>query len=80
LLHASTKKNIKGFTMFKAFKSKLFGAFAFLASATVSALAAPVSVDLSDAETSITNAGTAMIGIAVVILGLVLVIKFLRKG
>ena len=66
--------------MFGSMKSKLLAGFAFIAATTGSALAAPVSVDLSDAETSLTNAGTAMIGIAVLVLGLVLVIKFLRKG
>ena len=59
---------------------KFFGRVALLASAVAgSVMAAPVTIDLSDAETSVTNAGTAMIGIAVVMLGLGLVIGFLRR-
>jgi len=54
-------------------------AFAFAISGTI-VNATPVTVDLSDASTSVSNAGSAMIGIAILILGLILVIKFLRKG
>ena len=44
-----------------------------------SAFAAPVTVDLSDATSSLTNAGTAMIGLAVLVLGFILVLRFLRR-
>ena len=58
-------------------KAKLT-AFAVVASTTV-INAAPVTVDLADAETSISNAGGAMIGIAVIMLGFALVIGFLKR-
>jgi cell division GTPase FtsZ len=63
--------------MFKSFKTKLVALFGAIG--TAAAVAAPVTVDLSDAETSITNAGTAMIGLAVTILGIAVVWGFLRK-
>ena len=66
--------------MFKALNTKKNLALGMIFASTMSAMAAPVTVDLSDAETSLTNAGTAMIGVAVVALGLILVIRFLRKG
>ena len=65
--------------MFKSIKHVVLTAFALATSASI-ATAAPITVDLSDAQTSVSNAGSAMIGIAVLILGLILVIKFLRKG
>jgi len=54
-------------------------AFAAPVLASVGAFAAPIAVDLGDAETSVTNAGTAMIGVAVVMLGIGLVYRFLAK-
>ena len=63
--------------MFKSFKSKLVAVSAAIGTAIASA--APVAVDLSDAQSSITNAGTAMIGLAVTILGIAVVWGFLRK-
>lgn len=62
--------------LFKTFGAKALG-LATLATAAVNA--APVTVDLSDAETSISNAGTAMIALAVTILGIAIVWGFLRK-
>ena len=61
------------------FNKKLLALGAIVGS-TVSAMAVPVTVDLTEAQTSLTNAGTAMIGIAVAILGTILVIKFLKRG
>ena len=63
--------------MFKSFKSKMVALSGAVGTAVASA--APVTVDLTDAETSITNAGTAMIGLAVTILGIAIVWSFLRK-
>lgn len=63
--------------MFKTFKSKLVAVSTAIGTAVASA--APISVDLSDAESSVTNAGAAMIGLAVTILGIAVVWGFLRK-
>jgi len=60
----------------KSFGAKALG---LIGLATSAAMADPVTVDLSDATTSITNAGTAMIGLAVTILGIAIVWGFLRK-
>ena len=67
--------NFKGILMFKKFLAPLFS---FLALMTTSN-AAPVTVDLGDASTSLTNAGTAMVGLAVLVLAFILVLRFLRK-
>jgi len=50
-----------------------------VALASSSAMAAPITVDLADATTSVTNAGTAVIGVAVVILTFGIVYGFLRN-
>ena len=72
------KKNyLKGELMFNSFKSKMFAVFSAIGTAFASA--AVVDVDLTDAETSITNAGTAMIALAVTILGIAIVWGFLKK-
>ena len=63
--------------MFKSFKAKAVALFGAVGTAVASAT--PITVDLSDAETSITNAGTAMIALAVTILGIAVVWGFLRK-
>ena len=66
--------------MFKTIKSRLFAAIALTLASAGTLSAAPVTVDLSDASTSVTNAGSALVGIAVLILGIILVIRFLKKG
>ena len=62
--------------LFKSVKARVAGLFGV---ASAAAMAAPVTVDLTDAETSITNAGTAMIALAVTILGIAIVWGFLHK-
>jgi len=63
--------------MFKSFKSRVFGLFALVGSAALNA--APVTVDLSDAQTSIGTAGTALIALAVTMLSIVLVYRFIKN-
>ena len=63
--------------MFKTFKSKMVAVFSAIGTAVASA--APISVDLSDATSSITSAGSSMVALAVTILGIAIVWGFLRK-
>lgn len=60
-------------------KKLLLSVLGLVGLASTSAMALPVTVDLTEATTSVTNAGTAMVGLVVVMLGLALVISFLRK-
>ena len=50
-----------------------------IALTSAAVFADPVTVDLADAEASVTNAGTAMIGVAVVMLGIGLVYSFIKR-
>ena len=52
---------------------------ALFAVATASVMAAPVTVDLADANTSLTNVGTAMITLAITVLGFALVLGFISR-
>ena len=61
---------------FSSISTKVLGLFAV---GTASAMAAPVTVDLTDATTSITNAGNAMVLLAVAILGFAIVIGFISR-
>ena len=74
----SHKKIQKGFKMSLLRKLFLLIPSLFLLGSNY-ALSAPITVDLADTTTSVTNVGTAIIGVVVVILGFSLVIGFLRS-
>ena len=65
--------------MFKSIKTKLGLALGAVTAFSASAMAAPVTVDLADAETSLTNVGTAMIAIAVAMLGFTIVYGYIKR-